>query len=110
MSEKFQVGLDEDTDVAVQYERPACVILFNDEDHTYQYVVEVLTKICKLNKNQAFKCAVEADLRGRTVVFRGSKEESNKVCEQIKNYGPDHRLLHSMSSMNAEVSTGGAYE
>lgn len=92
-----------DLDVALLEERPCFVVLINDEDHTYQYVVELLTRVCGLAKNQAFKCAVEVDLAGRTLVYRGSREKCQEVCDKIKSYGPDHRLLHSMSSMHAEV-------
>lgn len=101
--EEFQGDYREDSEVAVLEDRPCFVVLLNDEEHTYQYVVEVLTNVCKLSKEQAFRCAVEVDLSGRTIVYRGSKEKCNQICEQIKNYGPDHRLLHSMGSMNAEV-------
>ena len=79
------------------------VVLFNDEDHTYDYVVEMLTHACKLARERAFRCAVEVDLTGKTIVFYGSLESCENVLGKITAYGPDHRLPHSMSSMNAEI-------
>lgn len=81
------------------------VVLFNDEDHTYDYVVEMLTLSCKLPRDAAFRCAVEVDLTGRTVVFYGTESECRRICAQILKFGPDHRLPHSMSSMEAEVQS-----
>lgn len=79
------------------------VVLFNDEDHTYDYVVEMLTHVCRMAKEQAFRCAVEVDMEGRTIVHYGSHEECARISAQITSYGPDHRLMRSRSGMNSEV-------
>jgi ATP-dependent Clp protease adaptor protein ClpS len=81
------------------------VVLLNDEDHTYDYVVEVLTKTCKLSKTQAFKCAVEVDLNGRSIVFYGDKEQCQSLSAKINSFGPDHRMPRSMGSMQSEVES-----
>ncbi len=79
------------------------VVLFNDEDHTYDYVVDMLTKVCGLSRTQAFKCAVEVDLSGRTIVFYGDRESCDQKADKINSFGPDHRMPRSMGSMRAEV-------
>jgi ATP-dependent Clp protease adaptor protein ClpS len=91
------------TDTLAQTAAPFKVVLYNDEEHTYDYVVEMLTHVCRLSRDNAFRCAVEVDLTGRTVVYYGSRSECQSMCSQILAYGPDHRLPHSMASMNAEV-------
>lgn len=91
------------TETLTQTELSYKIVLFNDEEHTYDYVVELLTRICKLSRENAFRCAVEVDMTGRTIVYYGSRPECERVCSQILKYGPDHRLPHSMTSMNAEV-------
>jgi ATP-dependent Clp protease adaptor protein ClpS len=93
------------TAVAEEVSRNCLVVLLNDEEHTYHYVVELLTKVCKLNKQQAFRCAVEVDLSGRTPVYRGSQEACEAIKIKIETYGPDHRLPHSTGSMRAEVQS-----
>ena len=96
-------GKDTATDTLTQTATPFKVVLFNDEEHTYDYVVEMLTLACKLSRDNAFRCAVEVDLTGRTVVYYGSQSDCGKIRSQIMVYGPDHRLPQSMGSMNAEV-------
>ena len=81
------------------------VVLFNDEEHTYDYVVEMLTSACKLSRENAFRCAVEVDMTGRTIVFYGTRSDCEGVCSKILAYGPDHRLPQSMASMNSETQS-----
>ena len=45
------------------------VILLNDEDHTYDYVVEMLCKIFAISEAAAFGHAVEVDTKGTTIVL-----------------------------------------
>jgi len=96
---KSDILVDEDS----KTQRGFKVVLYNDEDHTYEYVVEMLTKCSKLSKDQAFKCTVEVDLTGRSVVHYGSKEQCQAVRDKINSFGADHRMLKSTGSMNSEV-------
>ena len=94
---------DTETESQTQTSEPCKVILFNDEEHTYDYVVEMLTHASRLSRENAFRCAVEVDLTGRTIVHYGTREECEGVVTRIAAYGPDHRLPQSMNSMNAEI-------
>jgi ATP-dependent Clp protease adaptor protein ClpS len=84
-------------------QRTSKVVLFDDEDHTYDYVVEMLTHCCEMSRDAAFYCALEVDMTGRTIVYYGDLDSCKTVCSKILTYGPDHRMPHSMGSMNAEV-------
>ena len=79
------------------------VVLYNDEQHTYDYVVEMLTDVCKLARDAAFRCAVEVDMTGRTIVYYGEEDDCQLVQAKICSYGADHRIPESMTSMDAEV-------
>jgi len=94
---------DSDVDTLVSEKRMHKTVLFNDESHTYDYVVEMLTKSCELAAEAAFRCAVEVDLTGKTIVFQGTHTDCLLASEKIKSYGPDHRLPHSNASMESEV-------
>jgi len=96
-------AVDTETMPQARTMRDCKVVLFNDEEHTYDYVVEMLTHTCRLARTEAFRCAVEVDLTGRTIVFYGSRAACTNVVAKIHAYGPDHRLPQSMSSMKAEV-------
>jgi ATP-dependent Clp protease adaptor protein ClpS len=91
------------TAVAEKESEALKVILINDEEHSYEYVVEMLGAVVNLGRSEAFKCAVEVDLAGRTSVKTGSKEECEKLVLGIKSYGADHRMTNSRSSMHAIV-------
>jgi len=79
------------------------VILLNDEDHTYDYVVEMLTRIFKMSEATAFKHAVEVDTRGTTIVLTCELSKAELKRDQIHTYGPDWRLARSLGSMAAVV-------
>jgi ATP-dependent Clp protease adaptor protein ClpS len=98
-----ETGEDTETKPQERAERACKVILFNDEEHTYDYVVEMLSHACGLTREKAFRCAVEVDLTGRTIVFYGSRPACMGVVSKIHAHGPDHRLPQSMSSMKAEI-------
>ena len=61
------------TDTMAQTAAPFKVVLFNDEEHTYDYVVEMLTLVCRLSRDNAFRCAVEVDLTGTLIVDKSMK-------------------------------------
>jgi ATP-dependent Clp protease adaptor protein ClpS len=79
------------------------VILLNDEDHTYDYVVEMLQKLFGLTESRAFSHAVEVDTRGTTIVLTCELEKAELKRDQIHAYGPDPRLPRSLGSMAALV-------
>lgn len=83
------------------------VILLNDEDHTYDYVVEMLAKIFKMSEATAFKHAVEVDTKGTTIVLTCELSKAELKRDQIHTYGPDWRLARSMGSMAAVVEPAG---
>ena len=45
------------------------VVLLDDSEHTYDYVIEMLTKLFCMSETQAFQHAVEVDTNGRTIVL-----------------------------------------
>lgn len=92
-----------ETEVQPRATRGCKVVLHNDEEHTYDYVVEMLVHACRLTREKAFRCAVEVDLTGHTIVFYGTRDACDGVVGKIRAYGPDHRLPQSMTSMRAEV-------
>jgi ATP-dependent Clp protease adaptor protein ClpS len=96
---EFGVQTMEETQVSPQWK----VILLDDDEHTYDYVVEMLMHACSLSKESAFRCAVEVDLSGETTVFYGTHEECKRRQGKIHGYGADPRLLRSRGSMQADI-------
>ncbi|MBI4471997.1 MAG: ATP-dependent Clp protease adaptor ClpS [Acidobacteria bacterium] len=79
------------------------VILLNDEDHTYDYVIEMLQKLFGFTNAKAFSHAVEVDTKGTTILVTCDLEKAEQKRDQIHAYGPDWRLPRSMGSMAAIV-------
>jgi ATP-dependent Clp protease adaptor protein ClpS len=79
------------------------VVLLDDNDHTYDYVIEMLQKIFIFTLDQAYQHAEEVDKRGRTVLITCELAEAEFARDQIHGYGPDWRLQRSQGSMSAVI-------
>ena len=79
------------------------VIMLNDDEHTFDHVIEMLQKIFTFPFAQAMAHAVEADSAGCSILITCGLEEAEKKRDQIHSYGPDWRLPHSRGSVAALV-------
>jgi ATP-dependent Clp protease adaptor protein ClpS len=83
------------------------VVLLNDDDHTYDYVIEMLGKLFMMPPSVAFNHAVEVDTAGRTIVMTCEREQAEFGRDQIHGYGADPRMARSKGSMSAVVEPTG---
>ena len=83
------------------------VVLLNDEEHTYDYVIEMLVNIFCLSSESAFRHAVEVDTAGRTIVLTCEREQAEFGRDQIHAYGADPRMPISKGSMSAIIEPAG---
>jgi ATP-dependent Clp protease adaptor protein ClpS len=83
------------------------VVLLDDDDHTYDYVIEMLQKIFIFSGEQALRHAEEVDAHGRTALITCELPEAEFGRDQIHAYGPDWRLPRSKGSMSAIVEPVG---
>ncbi|HYW45860.1 MAG TPA: ATP-dependent Clp protease adaptor ClpS [Bryobacteraceae bacterium] len=79
------------------------VVLLDDNDHTYDYVIEMLQKIFIFSLEQAYRHAEEVDRCGRTILITCELPEAEFARDQIQSYGADWRLPRSQGSMSAVV-------
>ena len=79
------------------------VVLLDDNDHTYDYVIEMLQKIFIFSVEQAYRHAEEVDRAGRTVLITCELPQAEFARDQIHAYGPDWRLPRSKGSMSAII-------
>ena len=79
------------------------VILLDDNDHTYDYVIEMLMQLFGHPRSTAFLMAWTVDHYGRVIVDTTTKERAELKRDQILNYGADWRLPHSQGSMHAII-------
>jgi len=81
------------------------VVLLDDDDHTYEYVIEMLTKLFGHSRAKAFRMAVKVDMSGRVIVDTTTKERAELKRDQIHAYGPDPRIPHCRGSMSALIES-----
>ena len=68
---------------------PYQVVVLNDEDHTFAYVIEGLVRFCGHNIERAFQLATTVHHSGRAAVWTGSLEVAELKRDQLKGMGPD---------------------
>ena len=71
---------------------PYHVILLNDDDHTYQYVIEMLMALFGHPPEKGYQLAREVDESGRVIVLTTTREHAELKQDQIHAYGPDTYL------------------
>jgi ATP-dependent Clp protease adaptor protein ClpS len=76
-------------------------VLLDDNEHSYDYVIEMLQKLFLLPTSIAFEHAVEVDTTGRTIVITCERPQAEFARDQIQTYGADPRMPQSKGSMTA---------
>ena len=79
------------------------VVLLNDDDHTYEYVIEMLGRLFGYGVDKAFRMAREVDTAGRVIVWTGSLEQAEVKRDRIHGYGADPRIPRCKGSMSAII-------
>ncbi len=82
---------------------PFNVILLDDDDHSYQYVIDMLGGLFGHPKEKAYKLAKEVDTAGRVIVLTTTKEHAELKRDQIRGYGADPLMQSSHGSMRATI-------
>jgi len=83
------------------------VVLLDDDDHTYEYVIEMVIKLFACSESAAWNHAVEVDTTGRTIVMTCELPQAEFARDQIHAYGADWRMERSKGSMSAIVEPAG---
>jgi len=81
---------------------PYNVVLLNDEEHSYEYVIEMVIDLFGRTKEAAYEAAKTVDTDGRAILLTTHRELAELKVEQIVNFGADIRMgLKSTGSMRA---------
>jgi len=79
------------------------VIILNDDEHTFDYVIEMLQAVFGLSFPAALSHTIEADSTGSSIVHTCGLEEAELKRDQVHAYGPDWRMPNSRGSVAALV-------
>jgi ATP-dependent Clp protease adaptor protein ClpS len=90
-----------DSDVRTRRQPPYHVILLNDDDHSYDYVIRMLKELFAHPEEKGYQLAKEVDTQGRVIVCTTSLERAELKRDQIHAYGPDPLIPRCQGSMSA---------
>jgi ATP-dependent Clp protease adaptor protein ClpS len=79
------------------------VVLLDDQDHTYEYVMRMVQKLFGHPPEKAFAIAKTVDGQGRAVCLTTHKEHAELKRDQILSYGADPLIPRCSGSMSAVI-------
>ena len=91
------------TSTGTKRQPPYHVIVLNDEEHTFEYVIEMLCKIFGHSLTIAEALTWRIHNTGRAIVLTTHKELAELKCEQVLSYGPDPRMSVSKGPLGCYI-------
>jgi len=79
------------------------VILLDDDDHTYEYVIGMLRRLFGHTTEQAYQLACEVDEEGRVILDTTTLERAEFKRDQIHTFGRDWRIARCEGSMSSVI-------
>lgn len=80
--------------------RPWNVVLLDDDDHSYDYVIRIATQLFSYTPEKAFKAAQTVDAEGRVVLLTTHKEHAELKREQVLAFGKDPLIAKCQGPMS----------
>ena len=79
------------------------VILWNDEEHSFEYVIVMLLQLFGHPPERGFQLAREVDTQGCAVVLTTTREHAELKRDQIHAFGKDDLVSECLGSMWATI-------
>lgn len=79
------------------------VILWDDDDHTYEYVIRLMKEVFHFEEEKGYLIAKEVDSQGRVICLTTTREHAELKRDQIHAYGKDPLLPRCKGSMYASI-------
>lgn len=83
------------------------VWLWDDNQHTYAYVVRMMRELFGLKSADAFEIAQRVDTRGKAVCLVSTREHAELKRDQILAFGKDDQIVGCSGSMRASIAPCG---
>lgn len=90
-------------DRKLRYQPPYHVVLLNDDDHSFAYVIAMLKELFGHPVEKGFLLAKEVDEKGRAIVLTTTREHAELKQEQVHGYGPDPSIPRCQGAMTAVI-------
>jgi ATP-dependent Clp protease adaptor protein ClpS len=98
-----EIKTKEKTEDRTKKQPPYHVVLLNDDDHSFEYVITMLRSLFGHTPERGYQMAWEVHTRGRVIVDTTSKERAELKRDQIHAFGPDPLIPRCAGSMSAEI-------
>jgi len=82
---------------------PYNVILHNDDDHSFEYVIRMLKELFAFPEEKGFQYAEEVHKKGKVILCTTSLERAELKRDQIHAYGPDPLIERCQGAMTASI-------
>ena len=79
------------------------VILWDDNDHSYDYVIRMMQELFGHSPERGYELAREVDSAGRTVCLTTTLEHAELKRDQVHAYGKDRLIAQSKGSMSCTL-------
>ena len=79
------------------------VILWDDDDHSYEYVVLMMRQLFNHSYSKGFEIAKMVDTQGRAAVLTTTREHAELKRDQIQAFGKDMLIGRCKGSMSASI-------
>ncbi len=81
--------VEEKEETQTKRQPPYNVVLLDDDDHTYEYVIVMLQQLFGYPREKGYLLAKEVDATGRVILLTTTKEHAELKQDQIHAFGPD---------------------
>lgn len=76
------------------------VVLLDDDDHSYDYVIRLAKAVFSMPDERAYKTAQTVDDEGRVVLLTTHKEHAELKREQVLSFGKDPLIARCKGPMS----------
>ena len=90
-------------DPEIELEKRYHLLLHDSDDHSYEYVIEMLGAIFNYSREKAFALASLIDGNGKGIVETSDYDTVSRHQNQIHAYGPDPRIPHCKGPLSATI-------
>ncbi len=79
------------------------VILWDDNDHSYDYVIMMMRRLFGYPMERGFQIAKEVDSSGRAICLTTTREQAELKRDQIHAFGRDAQIQRCAGTMTATI-------
>lgn len=79
------------------------VILWNDEHHSYDYVIRMMKELFGHPEERGYQIAKQVDTQGQAICLTTTREHAELKRDQIHAYGKDKLIAGCKGSMSSTI-------